>query len=93
MEILSSGRPYQQSVWELADQLVVGRSNDCDIVINDRQLSRRHFCLEWKSERMFISDLHSTNGTKVNEVLVKERRQLNQGERIKAGSMEFMIRW
>lgn len=93
VEILSDGRMSQQAVWEITDRLVVGRSNDCDVVINDRRLSRQHFCLEWKNEQLFLFDLNSTNGTKVNGLPVQEKRVLNKGERIKAGSMEFRIRW
>lgn len=60
--ILSDGRSFA-----LGDRaLIVGRSPDVDIVLNDNNISRKH-CEFWRtSEGVAVRDLGSTNGTFVN---------------------------
>ena len=48
------------------DAVFIGRSNENDIQVQDRYVSRRHLMV-WKIEnRFFIKDLGNRNGTKVN---------------------------
>ncbi|QPK94172.1 DUF3662 domain-containing protein [Actinomyces sp. zg-332] len=42
---------------------VLGRGSDCDIVINDTGISRRHLQIQITPERVVAKDLGSTNGT------------------------------
>ncbi len=60
--IASDGRTF--AVAERA--LVVGRSPDVDIVVNDVNVSRRHAEIWRTSEGVAVRDLESTNGTFVN---------------------------
>jgi len=60
--IVSDGRAF--NVGERA--LVIGRSPDIDVVINDSNVSRRHAEVWRTSEGVAIRDLQSTNGTYVN---------------------------
>ena len=46
--------------------LVLGRSPDVDVVINDTNVSRRHAEVWKTSEGVAVRDLQSTNGTFVN---------------------------
>jgi hypothetical protein len=46
--------------------LVIGRSPDADVVINDNNVSRRHAEVWRTSEGLAVRDLQSTNGTFVN---------------------------
>lgn len=78
--------------WDLGSQrLVVGRLEECDILIQDPSASRRHAELAPRDDGWWITDLGATNGTLVNETLVKERR-LHPGDRIRIGSAEFEYR-
>jgi diguanylate cyclase (GGDEF)-like protein len=65
--------------------LVIGRSNDCDICINDNSVSRRHACVELRSDGYYALDLQSMNGTQVNNVPVLERR-LEDGDYLRIGN-------
>ncbi len=47
--------------------LVLGRDDDCDIVIDDDSVSRRHACLQCSPQGYGVIDLQSTNGTFVND--------------------------
>jgi pSer/pThr/pTyr-binding forkhead associated (FHA) protein len=46
--------------------LVIGRSPDIDVVINDSIVSRRHAEVWRTNEGVAVRDLQSTNGTFVN---------------------------
>ena len=46
--------------------LIIGRSPDVDVVINDTNTSRRHAEVWRTSEGIAVRDLQSTNGTYVN---------------------------
>ena len=59
------------------EPIVVGRSPDCDVVIEDSSISRHHCKVYMQSERIFVEDLGSSNGTIVDgELLVGESRIL-----------------
>jgi len=53
-------------------RLVIGRSRDCDITLEDPNASRRHAELRDEDGRWVITDLGSTNGVKVNGRRVEE---------------------
>jgi len=59
---------------------VVGRSLDCNFVLGDAAVSRRHFCLRVNDEGdLLVGDLDSRNGTFVNDELVKDERVFQIG--------------
>ncbi|MDD4239321.1 MAG: DUF3662 and FHA domain-containing protein [Desulfotomaculaceae bacterium] len=63
--------PDQGEVFQLkAASIVLGRHEDCDIVLNDSSVSRRHARLELHRGRYTIVDLGSTNGTMVNGIRI-----------------------
>jgi hypothetical protein len=60
--IASDGRSF--TVGDLP--LIIGRSPDVEVVVNDSKVSRRHAEVWRTSEGVAIRDLQSTNGTYVN---------------------------
>jgi len=53
--------------WPLEHKtLMIGRSADCDIVLDDRQVSRFHARVVWRSDQYEVEDLGSKNGTHLN---------------------------
>jgi hypothetical protein len=50
----------------LDSKLIIGRSIDCDVVMNDHRLSRQHAQITQELEGFVIKDLNSSNGTYVN---------------------------
>jgi hypothetical protein len=48
------------------ETLVVGRSSDCTLVIEDPRVSKRHARLSWNGEGWSLDDQGSKNGTTVN---------------------------
>ena len=70
---------------------VVGRSRDCDIVLADPNVSRRHAELGMKEGVWMVRDLGSTNGVRVNDGAVAAPQPLAAGDRIKLGTAELVF--
>jgi pSer/pThr/pTyr-binding forkhead associated (FHA) protein len=54
-------------------RVVLGRGVNCDIQLQDSEVSRRHAMLEIKGDTATITDLGSTNGTFVDGIRVSTR--------------------
>jgi hypothetical protein len=65
--------------------LTIGRLADCDIVVDDKGVSRRHAQIRTKDGASTLTDLGSTNGTSLNGKPVQSR-PLNDGDRITVGT-------
>jgi pSer/pThr/pTyr-binding forkhead associated (FHA) protein len=68
-------------------RLVLGRSRDCDVTVQDPNVSRRHAELRQEGATYWIVDLDSTNGTEVNGRRV-QRAKLADGDVLTIGSTE-----
>jgi hypothetical protein len=64
----------------------IGRSRDCDVVLSDPNVSRRHAELRPRGGGWAIADLGSTNGVSVNGVRVERPQTLRPGDRIEIGT-------
>jgi hypothetical protein len=74
------------SRFDLPDEPVtVGRAPDCDLVLSDPTVSKHHFELRHQGADVVLVDLGSTNGTRVNDFLVRDR-VLADGDRIQVGA-------
>ncbi len=67
--------------------VVLGRSRECDIQIEDANVSRRHAELRQEGTSFWIVDLDSTNGIEVNGRRV-QRAKLDPGDTFTVGSTE-----
>jgi hypothetical protein len=65
-------------------RIVLGRSRDCDVTLDDANVSRRHAELRREGASWVVADLGSTNGVKVNGRRVNEQ-QLSPGDEITLG--------
>ena len=68
----------------------IGRSRECDIVLADTNVSRRHAELRPLGDGWTITDLGSTNGVRVNgrDVRANEPHGLNSGDRVEVGTVD-----
>lgn len=66
----------------------IGRGTDNTIVLDSESVSRRHARIVHRDGAWWITDLHSTNGTYVNEKPVSEHR-LRRADHIKIGDTIF----
>lgn len=75
-----------------SSRVVVGRSRECDVRIDDGNVSRRHFEVVQESPTSWaVTDLGSTNGTEVNGRKVTRRTRLSDGDTITAGGTELVF--
>jgi predicted component of type VI protein secretion system len=70
---------------------VIGRSRDCDIVLADPNVSRRHAEITSQDGAWAIRDLGSTNGVRVNDGAITAPHPLSSGDRIKLGTAELVF--
>jgi FHA domain-containing protein len=68
----------------------IGRSRECDIVLADSNVSRRHAELRPRGDGWTITDLGSTNGVRVNgrDLRPREPAPLSTGDRVDVGTVE-----
>jgi DNA-binding NtrC family response regulator len=70
--------------------LVVGRTAPADLVVADPSLSRRHALLEVLDDDLFVEDLGSKNGTRVNGARI-ERSLVRPGDTVQLGSVTLSL--
>jgi len=69
----------------------IGRSRDCDMVLEDAGISRRHAELRPGPEGWTVADLGSTNGVLVNGELVRGVGLLQPGDLLELGSTRLVF--
>jgi len=80
--------PMKDKVFFFSGEVVfAGRGSDNDITLEGREISRKHFKFVKKGKRLYVEDLKSRNGTRLNgegivpgrEFLIKEKDILSIG--------------
>jgi adenylate cyclase len=74
----------------LEGRTIIGRSPQCDIVINDDSISRQHARLDVGGAEVRVSDLQSRNGTYLSGDPVREAT-LHGGDRLSFGDVEAIL--
>lgn len=72
------------------DPVVVGRLPECGVVVADQNVSRRHAEFRSTGDGFVVTDLGSTNGTRVNGIPVREQ-QLASGDEVTVGSTTLVF--
>lgn len=70
--------------------LTIGRGSDNGLVIHDSRISRHHARLQARRGTLVLTDLGSTNGSRVNGVPVQEV-VLGEGDRIELGDTVLVV--
>ncbi|HMO56798.1 MAG TPA: FHA domain-containing protein [Roseiflexaceae bacterium] len=90
-------RPGQSGVtpgkiYPLGPSTIIGRSMEhCEIALNDSFLSQQHARLELRGDEWVLEDLHSTNGTFLNDVEVRDVAIVEDGDVIRFGRVEMRL--
>ena len=86
---ITSG-PRAGERFDLADQrTILGRHPDCDVVLDAAAVSRQHAQLVIDGSQCYVEDLHSRNGTFLNEQLVESRSLLHEGDQLRVCDITF----
>jgi Protein of unknown function (DUF3662)/FHA domain len=70
--------------------VVIGRLPECEIVLQDSNVSRRHAEVRRSGDGVTVTDLGSTNGTRVNGTPVREQILAN-GDEVSVGSTKLIF--
>lgn len=71
-------------------RFVIGRSDDAEIMISSKEVSRHHAAIEFDGTICIIQDLDSTNGTLVNGRPIK-KHTLHAGDEITIGDFLLVV--
>lgn len=82
----------QGQEFEVGDVVVLGRSDETDVVLDDPYASEFHLRLVSQEDGMMLHDLGSTNGTYVNGRRVSAPTELKRGDTIQVGKTVMEIR-
>lgn len=69
----------------------IGRSEECEVTVEDPLVSRRHARIVFEGDSATIEDLGSRNGVRVNGVPVQFSKNLADGDRVRIGSQDFVL--
>jgi hypothetical protein len=76
-------------IYDIDGDLVLGRGDRAEIRLEDPFASSRHARIFEQGNAVVIEDLHSTNGTYLNEEVLQGPRPLHAGDRVRIGDSEF----
>ena len=72
-------------------ELFIGRSADCELVIEDVQVSKKHAVIRWNGSAGVITELGSANGTFINRHKMKDEWTLRDGDGLSFGQSHFIF--
>lgn len=73
------------------NQFIIGRSKDCELVIDDPVISSRHASFAYHHKQWWLKDLASKNGTFLNEERITSPTVLIEGDQVRCGSQVWTI--
>ena len=72
------------------NKLIIGRSPDADVVIDNTAISRHHSSLELRDGRHYLADMKSTNGTTVNGKKIASKVPVTEKDVIYIGKFRLI---
>ncbi len=69
---------------------VIGRADDCDLVLKRSDVSRRHCRIVRLADQVIVEDLGSSQGTRINGVAVV-RGVVKHGDRVEVAGQGFQV--
>ncbi|MEW6432875.1 MAG: FHA domain-containing protein [Myxococcota bacterium] len=89
--VISEGKEAgREFVFDQASVLI-GRTSECDVILYDTGVSRRHARIYLEGGLFYVEDVGSSNGTQVNGEVIK-RQPLKDGDSISLGPVVFAFK-
>ncbi|MGO8957150.1 MAG: FHA domain-containing protein [Streptosporangiaceae bacterium] len=73
------------------DRFTIGREHACDMRLTDTTVSRWHACLKREENGWLLTDLGSTNGTRLNGWRVNAPITVGPGDLVSFGAATFVL--
>ena len=86
--LIAQSGPMNGQRWLMEHAVIIGRDPTCELIINDRQVSRFHARFEPTPQGVFLEDLGSKNGTYCNGRRVDEPLLLKDGDLIQVALVQ-----
>lgn len=90
--IVRTGKLAGQEIDLTEPRLIIGASDDCQIVLPDPSIDSAHASLEERNGRWVLQDLGSPGGTLVGGIPVDGPYRLSDGDQITLGDVELEFR-
>ena len=71
--------------------MVVGRHQSADIVLQAAEISRKHAAFLLKDQALWVQDLNSSNGSFVNDLRIEHETLLKEGDIVQFSSLKFSV--
>jgi len=79
--------------YDLASNPLIGRDAECDIVLNEATVSRKHARIQYIENKLTVVDVGSRSGTRVNGKLIDKPTPLKDGDRLQLGEAALEVEW
>lgn len=90
--LVRSGMAVGQ-IYDLTNNPLIGRDPECDIVLNEPTVSRRHARIQFIENKLIIMDVGSKSGTRVNGRLIDRPTPLRDGDKVQLGEVLLEVDW
>jgi hypothetical protein len=90
LTIQAEGVKSMPRVFHQSD-ISAGRDPSCEIYLNDDAVSARHFHMGYHHGQWWLEDLNSSNGTRLNQVLIATPTVITTGDQIECGHTAIVI--
>ena len=92
LKLIVENDKNELSIFEFDSNLItIGRADNSDLVLDERNISRHHFQMELVDNRIFIQDNGSSNFTFVNDKEIKQKTEIFIGDIISVGDFNIYL--
>jgi len=88
--LMLKDRPVHRIVVYEGKPMVIGRTSEADVNLDNPSISRIHAVVELENGQDYLTDTDSTNGTWVNGKKITERTPITQNDEIKIGKFTLV---
>src|SRR3990167_7355514 len=90
--VISEGKEAGREFEFDQDSVIIGRTAECDVILYEAGVSRKHARIVVDDAGIWIEDLGSSNGTKVNGSVIEKKKALKDGDSISMGPVIFAFK-
>ncbi len=90
--VLSPGPRQGAALAVHTSPFVIGRDSACHLLAMSLTVSSRHCAVTARGRRVYVRDLDSTNGTRVNDMLLVGETELRDRDQLAVGPLRFLVR-
>src|SRR5262245_34282485 len=90
--VVTQGKPEGKEIPIRLSQFLIGRDPECHLRPANPMISKRHCALLLREGKVFLRDFGSTNGTVLNQEMLRGEQELKNGDEFKVGPLGFKVK-